>query len=105
MRRKVFAVSVGVVLEIDTDLFHIVYAANALGFGFCASQGREDHCGENGNDGDDDEEFDESEGARSVKTRTLNADFCVRRRHIFGYSHQLSKGACGLAFNGLGNCA
>jgi hypothetical protein len=49
-------------------LFEIVYAGDVLGFGFASGQRRQNHASEDGNDGDDDQQFDEGEGGSSLIT-------------------------------------
>src|SRR5690606_6925145 len=53
--------------ETEVDLLEIVHAGDALGFGFGATERRQQHAGEDGDDRDDDEEFDQGEGARVLR--------------------------------------
>jgi len=53
--------------EAEAELFQVVSAFNALSAGLGAAEGGQEQAGENGDDGDDHEQFDESEGELPVK--------------------------------------
>jgi hypothetical protein len=53
----------------NASLFEVVDAGGLLGFGFGASERRQEHCGKDGNDCDDDEQLDEREGVKGLLAR------------------------------------
>jgi hypothetical protein len=64
-------------------LFVVVDANGLMSFFFGASESGQEHACEDGYDGDDDEEFDQCECARSSIMRRLRNDF-VHREHPGG---------------------
>ena len=66
-RENIF-VFVGVELHVVADLFEIVQTGNAQGFVFGAIQGGQQHRRQNGDDGNDHEQFDEREAELAWRT-------------------------------------
>jgi len=60
-RRQVVVVFTDIRHHGQADLLVVAHAIESYGFVFCGAQGRQDHGGENRNDGDDDEQFNQSE--------------------------------------------
>jgi hypothetical protein len=60
-------------LHPDSKLAQVADTLNALSGDFAASNCRQKQRGENGNDGDDDEQFEEGEGATRVRMGIISA--------------------------------
>ena len=68
--------------EGNSKLTKVVDAGNAASGLFCATQSREHHPRENGDDGDDDQKFDEGEGAEKPRAGGVAAE--VRSFFVHG---------------------
>lgn len=83
IRKKILVIR-GVQVKSDTPLSEAVGALNLHSFVFGSAQRRQEHCCQNGNDGDDDKQFNKREGyalifscAHGVRKRTDRASFMV----------------------------
>lgn len=62
MSRKHIPIVIRVQLHEERDLLQVVHARNGLPLGLGLAQGRQEHAGQDGDDGDHHQEFDEREG-------------------------------------------
>ena len=58
--------------EGQTDVLEVVNAGDAVGAGLCLGQSRQEHAGQNRDDGDNDEQLDQREGAETLFAETIH---------------------------------
>ena len=78
MRRENLVVVIRVKLHEQTDLSEVVQAGNALSLLFGLSQRRQQHPGKDGDDGDDDEKFDEGKTQAKAASTGLHTGLIAR---------------------------
>jgi hypothetical protein len=72
-REALAVIVVPVELHPDSELAQVAHALNALSGHFAARESRQQQCGENSDDRNDDEQFDEGEGHSSASRKRRSA--------------------------------